>query len=1501
MIVTLYGAERFETVILPEKAEGEYSLSLMGSAARLRIEGLDGKWMLMPADEGVQLIHSGQPSPAIELAPPALYALRLAGPEKAASVYAEKNDPGRQLYAKYLTEEGAQLTIGRTEGCDIRIQNSYVSSRHATLRYQGERWHVEDEGSSNGTFVNGVKVQKAVLAPGDVVAVMGVRIAVFAGVLAMNNPNGTVRASLKRLEPQPLAPTEKHRTTVRGERFFYRALRIPAVFPSQSMQVDAPPQSQAGEETPMALVLGPSVTMGLSAVTTGLVSVTSAMSGGNPGAAVPSVVMTLSMLAGSILWPTMSRRYDRERRQERETRRQSSYSAYLSQVEQEIARLIELQRSARIQEYPSVQDCLNLIERPSSHLWDHTVDTDRLSVRLGLGTLPLEADIRFPEKRFTMDQDALSAKLRALADKPKLVQNTPVALPIRDVRVAGFSGPRERLTDMGKRILIQLVSLYGYDELKLVLIYNPEDNAEFDDLRWLPHVRSEEAGFRFLATDADEVKELDNHFRLILERRAGASAEKSPKPEFVFLIFDRETALHANFYNRLFERPYEGVHVLCFAERQEYLAKETEVIVDMGEGESVLYDKRHPERGSVRFMDDESVRPSLRPYATRLSNVRLNLPGTSAAMPDMLRFLELYGVGKIENLNILTRWRENNPAVSLKTPVGVDEAGQPLLLDLHEKFHGPHGLVAGMTGSGKSEFIMTYILSMAVNYSPDEVAFMLIDYKGGGMAKAFEKLPHTVGIITNLDGSSVKRSLVSLESELRRRQALLVEAGQQAGNSNMDIYGYQRMHREKAVKKPLPHLFVIADEFAELKTQQGDFMEQLISAARIGRSLGVHLILATQKPSGVVDDQIWSNSRFRVCLKVQERADSMDVLKRPDAAELKRTGRFYLQVGYNEQFLMGQSAWAGCPYAPAERPERKADTSVEVINRNALVLRHEDRKDPGILSGKLPKLMDSLVAYLEGVARQEGISAERLWLPPMPPVLSIGDLESRYIAGAPGGALESLVGEMDDPERQRKLALKVPLSDGGHVLVYGATGSGKTQFLFAFLYSLMKRHTPDELHLYLVDLSSGALRAFVRAPHVGDVVLFGEDEKLKNLLRLLSEEISRRRGLLQDAGTDFAGYVKAGRGPLPAIVVAINNYAPFREQYDVHEDALAGLIRDGQRYGVHFVVTAAMCGDMRYNMAQLFAQNYVLQMNNTDDYTMLLGRTDGLLPAKYPGRGMTRRDGKLYEFQCAALSEGDPFGFAERFSDELSASWHGVQAMPVPVLPERVDAQQLLRYARSDGQLVLPVGIDTGTLKPAFWNLEERYISLCLSEGGGQDAFADAVAKLVKACCPHEVFRMEPDPAKPSATAEGARWLYDTVLERNNAYKDAIARGKAAPEFKKALCILRSAGEIFRMLSEEDAERFRLALEKGAAPYGLRILLMDTPNALKQYLHAPWFKQHLSGRDGLYIGDGFSSQILLTSSKVGSELARDIGSDHGWLLTGGKPKLIKLPTSEEVV
>lgn len=505
-----------------------------------------------------------------------------------------------------------------------------------------------------------------------------------------------------------------------------------------------------------------------------------------------------------------------------------------------------------------------------------------------------------------------------------------------------------------------------------------------------------------------------------------------------------------------------------------------------------MFDKNDISGNSISFVPDIYVTKDPLDMSVKLANTILDNTISNAKLPSVITFMQLFGVGKVEHLNVLTRWKENNPTKTLQTPVGIDIYGETFMLDLHEKFHGPHGLVAGMTGSGKSEFIITYILSLAVNYHPYEVAFILIDYKGGGMAKSFEHLPHTAGIITNLDGAAINRSLVSIQSELKRRQEIFAQTSKLVNVSNIDIYKYQKLYREGKVSEPLQHLFIISDEFAELKTQQPDFMTQLVSAARIGRSLGVHLILATQKPSGVVDDQIWSNSRFRVCLKVQERADSMDMLKRPDAAELTDTGRFFLQVGYNELFELGQSAWAGAPYNPAEKVVKEQDDSVVVVDTNGHAIK-QVKLDKGHADSE-NKQLDVITKYIRSIADSENIKVKPLWLDPIPGKIYVEDIKKKYGISSERYNLMPVIGEYDDPARQRQCELKLPISKEGNAIVYGVAGSGKTTFVNVLMYSLIKEHSPEEVNIYALDFASETLRAFAKAPHVGEIILSYEAE-----------------------------------------------------------------------------------------------------------------------------------------------------------------------------------------------------------------------------------------------------------------------------------------------------------------------------------------------------------------------------------------------------------------------
>ena len=463
-----------------------------------------------------------------------------------------------------------------------------------------------------------------------------------------------------------------------------------------------------------------------------------------------------------------------------------------------------------------------------------------------------------------------------------------------------------------------------------------------------------------------------------------------------------------------------------------------------------------------------------------------------------------------------------------------------------------------MTGSGKSEFIISYILSLAVNYSPLEVQFILIDYKGGGLAGAFEnansgkKLPHLVGTITNLDASEIKRSISSIESELKRRRRYFNVARDKNGESTVDIYKYQRLYREGKVEEPISHLFIISDEFAELKTQQPEFMDQLISTARIGRSLGVHLILATQKPSGVVDPQIWSNTRFRVCLRVQDKDDSNEVIKCPDAAFLKQTGRFYFQVGYNEVFTLGQAAWAGGKYIPKEKTKKQIDTSISFINNVGQVIRNVEtrEKKANVENKKYGEELSNVVNYLSDIALGENIKSKPLWLDKIPSFIKISKLIEKYNYKSKPGIIDIPVGEYDIPEQQKQSLLTVPISSKGNAIIYGAPGSGKENFIMTLIYESMNLYTPGDINFYIMDFGAEILKVFKGSPYVGDIIQIDEEEKIINLYKMLNNMIKKKKNLFSNYGGNFFNYNAKSASKVPTIIIILNNFEAYQDTYE---------------------------------------------------------------------------------------------------------------------------------------------------------------------------------------------------------------------------------------------------------------------------------------------------------------------------------------------------------------
>ncbi len=1100
---------------------------------------------------------------------------------------------------------------------------------------------------------------------------------------------------------------------------FWRSPRLKPVLPQAVVEIPAPPAAPS----PPGSLLPVLLPVGLMVVVMILVAAF------QPGTASMLILTVPMMLVGGVASFVTFRRQKQEYEAKTATRHQK-YMALLDRYGNTLKDYLTQQQEALQRKDPDPENCFAWIEKLDRHLWARQPeDEDFLEVRIGLGDQPSSVQIKVPPLDNLLDPDPLIEAAHKLAREYSVVHDVPVCLKLRQPGGTGIAGPRQRALAATRAALLQLAAHHSPDDVKIVAIFAEAETAEWAWLRWLPHVWSEDRSRRFLANNPEGVRNLCAMMsNLFNSRKRYLQEHRSSEPpawpyHLVFVLADETLIENEPFIQRLQAEGTDlGAHVIFLGESVRALPKECVVAARLSDDAAhvMLLDQK------IRLPYDADVvsRELAEQFALAMAPIQLRRPASVADIPTSLSFLELFGAQDVKDLDVLSRWRRSAQAGrSLATPIGMRGGGEPLIIDLHERAHGPNGLVAGMVGAGKSELLQTLVASLAINYHPHRVAFVLVDYKGGGMADPFVALPHTLGVITNLQqGNLAVRALTSFQVEAERRQLLFREAGVN------HIDDYQRLYYRGQVKEPLPYLVIIVDEFAEMKTEQPDVAREFVRIARIGRALGFRLILAMQKPEGIVDGQIEANTRFRLCLRVAQTADSQAMLKRPDAAYLSGVGRAYFQVGADEIYDLFQVAWSGAPYDPENLSgENPLEITEIALDGSRTALYQPPRMG---LSAEVTQLK-AIVEHLHQLAESQAVS--RLpgpWLPPLPEVFPLEAVPRIMSGGQENGAdrcfgwdghgwqpvprrLAPVVGVIDDPRHRAQPPLQIDLSRESHLVVYGAPGYGTTTFLQTFVTSLALTYTPADVNLYILDFGGHALRVFERLPHVGAVITADETERVERLLRFLLRELERRKELGAARG--------AAGSSLPAIVVVLDSYASFIEandeagQAEEREAALVQLAREGGSVDMHLVVTATSPASIRYRVSSNITGVVALRLAEASEYSAIVGRVESL-PPTLPGRGLVKGNPPL-EFQTALPIAGATD--AERnaglvaLAHQMAAAWVGSRPKPIQTLPRVVPLSDLVRptdgwigeIEEGNDGLSVPLGLTTADLLPLMVDL----------------------------------------------------------------------------------------------------------------------------------------------------------------------------------------------------
>ncbi len=1511
MKIYLYLKNKILTFALPQKVSGNFNFDEHSyeESKLINIEAIDSKWYLYSTSD-VNIISNGMVLARVALEKDQYYFVKRAGVDY--MLFA--TDAFDASFLPYKYSQDTALTIGNDSSCNIKFSSPFVKGVAARIRISGTDIGLDTLETT--VYLNNVALEPKTtnypLKGGDELNIYGLKLMFLNGFLLLNNPHNTVTcntASAKLSSYQLTYGNDPQDLEIKDaelyskDDYFSKSPRIRRTIKTKEITLSPPPRQDKETEMPLLLTIGPMLTMGCVSLIMFLNTLGNISNGkATLAQSWPSLLSSMAMLASTLLWPTLTRIFNKTLKAKRKRELIRKYTRYLDTKREELSKEQKLQHEILLENLIPVSECLNIIQSGKARFWDKRIEqSDFLEVRLGTGKEHLDVKINYPEEGFTIDEDDLRKQADALVEEFAYLYDVPIGYSLYKNKITALMGDANKCNGMLQNIILQLLTFYSYEDIKIVVITNPLNQDKWEYVRYLNHSFSNDKQIRFFSSDAEGAKRICDYLNTELTSRIQLAQDgaKFFKPYYVIFTDNYSQIKRHNFTKTMTEYDENlGFSLVIQESRMSKLPSKCNNFITLSGSSADILKNSFEAQEASSFHEEINASIDMMAVARKISNIPIEFEEGTKQLPDSITFLEMERVGKVEQLNIMNRWDTNDSTTSLKAEIGVDDEGSPMYLDLHEKYHGPHGLIAGMTGSGKSEFIITYILSMAINYSPDDVAFILIDYKGGGLAGAFENkttgfvLPHLAGTITNLDKAEMDRTLVSIDSEIKRRQKIFNEARDRLGESTIDIYKYQTFFKEGRLTEPVPHLFIICDEFAELKSQQPEFMDNLISVARIGRSLGVHLILATQKPSGVVNDQIWSNTKFRVCLKVQDASDSKEMLKRPEAASIKQTGRFYLQVGYDEYFALGQSAWCGAKYFPSEKIVKQVDKSINFIDDTGNVIK-------SIQSGNNIKIeaqgeqLAAIMTNIVEVARTFGKKTKRLWLNAIDPIILIDNLVKKYGFVRTPYDVKAIIGEYDAPEKQEQNILIYDLAKDGNTVIYGNDEIEREKVLNAIIYSICTAHTAKEINIYCIDYGSEQLRMFGRLPQIGGLVYMGDDEGIKNLFKLIVEEIKSRKKKLVQYGGSLESYNKKNEVKLPQILFVINNYEGLTEIYNSIYEDIASIGRDCERYGITLVLTCNTPSTLGRRVAQCFNNKYALHLSDPSDYYGIFTLKSKIRPRDILGRGLVSNDG-VHEFQTASIvpPETSLNEYVENLTEriiELDTS----TAKPIPALPKKV-TYEIVANEISDLSKV-PIGIAKNSLRVIKYDFRAFPMTTIASNKlSNIDSFMDSLLEVLVRVSELTVFFIDTVGVLPVAAtkANGSKKInyfdtgFDEILEKFTSIEKSSEYDKY-----QILYIFYGLEKLKSKAETSKIEAFFGALKTSEHSHAI---IADGSKNLKSLDMDMWYSKIKNNTDGIWIGRGFSDQQNFRISKITKEMSEPLANNYGFYLNESNAELMKV-------
>jgi S-DNA-T family DNA segregation ATPase FtsK/SpoIIIE len=1157
-----------------------------------------------------------------------------------------------------LPQGNSSVGTGLTN--DVTLTDHGVTDVHAAITV-GESIEIVNLAGPAGVCIGGQPVQRAIVGAGDIVQLATTSLAILPTVRP-----GTIQTDSVAIE-------------------FNRSPRVVARFDEHEFTAPKPPQSPEPARFPIISVLAPLI-MGLI-----LFAVTRSM------LAVVFIALSPLLMVGMYIDTKLQAR----KRYEHESKR---FADALRALAGELTETQRVERAVRLAEAPALGQVVEAIHRLGPLLWTHRPEHPGfLTVRLGLGDAASRCRIQLSDTESAEAEH--TAQLKDLRRQFSTVEDVPIVADLRESGALGVCGPRGVVDGVARGLVLQLAGLHSPADLAITAFSSPQSRASWQWLAWMPHTGSIHSPLsgNHLTDSANGGQALLSRLEDLVKQRSAfetLSGDDTLIVPAVIVLVEDTAPIDRSRLTRLAERGGPvGVYVVWVATQVESLpaACRTFVLVENESEGATVGHVRHGMHTfpvaceSIEVADARQVALLLAPVVDVGAAVE-----DATDLPRSVSYLTMAGTRMasdpgavaaewISNESVLTR--NGGPRPPTGQPAGLralvgSTGAHELHLDLRE--HGPHALVGGTTGSGKSEFLQSWIMGMAAAHSPDRVSFLLVDYKGGTAFADCVGLPHTVGLVTDLTPHLVRRALTSLGAEIRRREQLLnVKRAK-------DLISLEQTGDPDTP----PSLVIIVDEFAALASEVPEFVDGVIDVAQRGRSLGLHLVLATQRPAGVIRENLRANTNLRIALRLNDVDDSLDVIDDPLAASFppEIPGRAVARTGPG-RLTTFQAAYVGG--WTSEQPEQAPiEISEFVFGRRRPW--HNPTGATGAARPTGPTDIARMVGTVRAAAQHLRIPLPRRpWLPPLESTYALEDL----VVQSGGPAL--VLGTCDVPTEQAQTVETFSPDDAGNMAIIGTGGAGKSTALRTLAISAALNPHDGPAHVYGLDFASGSLKMLEALPHVAAVVGADDEERIGRILRRLTALLeSRARRFARVNASTLTEYRRLADPDEPRVLLLVDAIGPFRDQYE-HVSytpffaMLSQLASDGRMLGIHVVITADRPAAIPSSLASTIQRRLVLRLASDDDY-VLAGVSGDILSATSP-QGRAILDGR--ELQVAVFGGDANVAVQARAIERLAEQMRRDRfAPPEPVerLSDRIEFEAL-PVSTSTGAAVIGVADESLT------------------------------------------------------------------------------------------------------------------------------------------------------------------------------------------------------------